>query len=294
MLSVVIITCNRKDTLEKSILSCKDHVGMPWELVVVDNGSTDGTRASVEAICEKHGISLQYHYSESNLGVAGARNIGYKLAKGEVLYFLDDDAIVNPEKGNLKEGYTYLMNNESVQILSTEIWDELWNGLLPEITAYKQKMTAGVELRSFIGCSHFIKKDGFLPETIYPHNLFYGGEEAYLSYSVYQMGRKVEYFDAIAVKHYPSKKTRGSKFDIYKNRVLNWHIVKRYFYPQPYLSLSTLAYWVRVLKLTKLDHTKIKEIKKLHISRYDPQYNRHFTRVQMREMNRKFGFRNLV
>ena len=111
MLSIVIITCNRKDSLEKTILSCIDHVSIEWELIVVDNGSTDGTRTMVEDMQKEIGFALQYYYSNTNLGVAGARNLGYDLAKGEILYFIDDDAIVNTSGTCLDEGYYYLQKN---------------------------------------------------------------------------------------------------------------------------------------------------------------------------------------
>ena len=81
MLSVVIITCNRAGTVTKSITSCKEHCAMPWELIIVDNGSTDGTRDIVEKLCEEQHIHLIYYYSDVNLGVAGARNIGYEKDK---------------------------------------------------------------------------------------------------------------------------------------------------------------------------------------------------------------------
>lgn len=74
MLSVVIITCNRVSTVTRSILSCKEHCAMDWELVVVDNGSNDGTGYSIERVCRREGIPLQYYYSNINLGVAGARS----------------------------------------------------------------------------------------------------------------------------------------------------------------------------------------------------------------------------
>lgn len=294
MLSVVIITCNRSDTLKETILSCNAHVEMPWELVIVDNGSTDGTEQLVKDLCSQQNINLQFYYSEMNLGVAGARNIGYQMAHGKVLYFIDDDAVIDKQGPCLDKAYMYLMKKKEVQILSTQIWDELWNGILPEITADHQKMQEGVELRSFIGCSHFIRKDDFLPDTLYPSNLFYGGEEAYLSYYVYQHGRSIEYFDEVSVEHHPSKKTRASKFDIYKNRVLNWYIVKQYYYPQPYLMISTMVYWLRILKLTRGNIKRIQEIRKLHRSRYDSRYRHTYSCKQMRDLNRKFGFRYLV
>ena len=294
MLSVVIITCNRVSTVTKSILSCKEHCSVGWELVVVDNGSTDGTRQAIEELCREEGIDLQYHYSDINLGVAGARNIGYEMAKGDILYFIDDDAFIISEGACLDDAYSYLKERSDVLALSTRIWDELWDGILPEITAYGLPMKDGVQLRCFIGCSHFLKKDGTLTEPIYPGNLFYGGEEIYLSYKIFKLGKKVEYYEGVFVEHHPSKNTRASKYEIYRNRVLNWYIVKRYFYPQPYLAMSGAVFLYRITKLAKGSVSKLKEVRELEKSRYDSRYCLKLSKTEMREMNRKFGWRYLV
>ena len=294
MLSVVIITCNRINTVTKAILSCKEHCSMEWELVVVDNGSTDGTRECIEKLCETEGIQINYHYSETNLGVAGARNIGYEMAKGDILYFIDDDAFIISEGYCLDKAYNYLKEKNDVQALSTKIWDELRNGILPEITAHSAPMKSGVQLRSFIGCSHFLKKDGVLTNPVYPGNLFYGGEEIYLSYKIFKFGKKVEYNDKVYVEHHPSKNTRASKYEIRRNNVLNWYIVKKYCYPQPYLFLSWMAFLCRIIKLTKGSPAKLKEIHRLEKERYDRTNQVKLTIEEMRRMNSLFGWRYLI
>lgn len=294
MLSIVIITCNRINTVTKSILSCKEHCSIEWELVVVDNGSTDGTRERIEELCKTEGIQLNYHYSETNLGVDGARNIGYEMARGDILYFIDDDAFIISEGYCLDDAYRYLKYNNNVQAMSTKIWDELFNGFLPEITANGAPMKTGIQLRSFIGCSHFLKKDGVLTSPIYPGNLFYGGEEIYLSYKIFKFGKKVEYYDKVLVEHHPSKNTRTSKYEIYRNRVVNWYVVKRYCYPQPYLFLSSMVFLYRIIKLTKGSPTKLKEIYRLEKERYERKNQVKLTIAEMRKMNNLFGCRYLI
>lgn len=294
MLSVVIITCNRVNTVTKSIISCKSHCSMEWELVIVDNGSTDGTKGVIEELCKTENIQLNYYYSRKNLGVAGARNIGYELAKGDVLYFIDDDAFIISDGFCLDEAYKYLKNNKDVLALSNKIWDELWGGILPEIAAFGREMQAGVQLRSFIGCSHFLKKDGSLINPIYPDNLFYGGEEIYLSYRIFKLGKKVEYYDKVYVEHHPSKNTRTSKYEMYRNRVLNWYIVKKYFYPQPYLLFSEIIFIYRILKLAKGSPAKLREVGIIEKERYDKKYEVKFTIDEMRKMNKLFGWRYLL
>src|SRR5205085_1569490 len=63
------------------------------EVIVVDDGSTDGTRAALEGFGTK--ITL---ISQRNTGVAGSRNRGIRAAKGELLAFLDGDDRWHPEK----------------------------------------------------------------------------------------------------------------------------------------------------------------------------------------------------
>ena len=294
MLSVVIITCNRVSTVTQAILSCKRHCSLEWELVIVDNGSTDGTQKAIEQLCSKEDISLQYHYSKENLGVAGARNIGYDMAKGDILYFIDDDAFVISDGYCLDDAYKYLKQKPGIQALSTKIWDELYDGILPEITADKKPMENGVQLRSFIGCSHFIKKDNNLSNPIYPTNLFYGGEEIYLSYRLFKLGKTIEYYDKVFVEHHPSKNTRATKYEIYRNRILNWYIVKRYYYPQPFLFVSWIVFLYRIIKLTKGSIVKLKEIFELEKSRYDKKYCQKYSIIDMIKMYKLFGWRYLI
>jgi glycosyltransferase involved in cell wall biosynthesis len=66
------------------------------EVVVVDEGSTDGTVGLVEAFAQRHGrVRLVRH--QRSLGVAAARNTGARMASGDVLFFCDGDDLYLPE-----------------------------------------------------------------------------------------------------------------------------------------------------------------------------------------------------
>ena len=60
MLSIVIITCNRIDSLMKTIESCLNKTAREWELIIVDNGSSDGTPETVKKYCKEKGINLKF------------------------------------------------------------------------------------------------------------------------------------------------------------------------------------------------------------------------------------------
>jgi glycosyltransferase involved in cell wall biosynthesis len=94
--SVIVCTYNRADSLVRTLHSLQAQVvrpGIDWEVLVVDNNSSDRTRAVVEELC---GAFPRLRYSrESRQGLAHARNHGIAVARGEVLLFTDDD--VAPE-----------------------------------------------------------------------------------------------------------------------------------------------------------------------------------------------------
>jgi len=96
--SVVICTYNRAESLRETLESLvKQNVNhdLNYEIIVVDNNSKDNTRQIVEEFQARNGYTVQYVF-EKNQGVAYARNSGIRNAKGEVVAYLDDDVIADP------------------------------------------------------------------------------------------------------------------------------------------------------------------------------------------------------
>lgn len=95
--TVLICTRDRVDLLAETLASLKGLVdpGVPYEVVVVDNGSRDGTRAAVEAAAAESPVPLRYVY-EPRGGLSAARNAGIGAARGEAIAFTDDDVLVDP------------------------------------------------------------------------------------------------------------------------------------------------------------------------------------------------------
>lgn len=94
--SAVICTHNRAAFLEETLnaLLHQEHDAIPFEVVVVDNCSTDNTRE----ICDRAisaGLPLRY-FMETRLGVCYARNLGWQNAAADFVFYLDDDAIPEP------------------------------------------------------------------------------------------------------------------------------------------------------------------------------------------------------
>jgi glycosyltransferase involved in cell wall biosynthesis len=92
-LSVIVATLNRIEKLRKCVecLLCQNTM-LDWELIVVDNGSTDETSTYLEGICrEKRSRTQVVTTREGKRGAARARNTGWGIARGDVVAFTDDD-----------------------------------------------------------------------------------------------------------------------------------------------------------------------------------------------------------
>ena len=92
LISVVTPTFNRKDELVHLFNSMKKQTLDPkfFEMIISDDGSTDGTEKYVKSLEKKFKFNLSY-VSQKNLGPGFARNNGVKNSKGELIVFIDSD-----------------------------------------------------------------------------------------------------------------------------------------------------------------------------------------------------------
>ena len=92
LISCIIPTFNRAESLHRTLLSLleQDFDSSKYEIIVVDNNSSDNTKEVVKELSTKHKISIKY-YCETKQGAYHARNSAFKLAKGDILYYTDDD-----------------------------------------------------------------------------------------------------------------------------------------------------------------------------------------------------------
>ena len=88
LVSVIITTYNRIATLPRAINSVLKQTYTNLELIIVDDGSNDGTDKYIEQLNDSR---LKYIRLGKNLGPAGARNAGVNAAKGKYIAFQDSD-----------------------------------------------------------------------------------------------------------------------------------------------------------------------------------------------------------
>ncbi|MFW6123799.1 MAG: glycosyltransferase family 2 protein [Acidobacteriota bacterium] len=123
MISIIIPTYNRALYLKEAIDSVLNqdyflntHLAQLFELIVVDDGSTDDTKDVVNSYSPK----IKYKFQE-HTGVSSARNLGLKLSKGDFVAFLDSDDLWKKEKIRLQMEFMEA-HSEAVACCTQEIW----------------------------------------------------------------------------------------------------------------------------------------------------------------------------
>jgi glycosyltransferase involved in cell wall biosynthesis len=113
IISVIICTFNRCSNLP-SVLEClakqRGVEDVEWEVVVVDNNSTDSTRDVVKDLADRLPIRIHYAF-EKQQGLNHARNRGIDESRGEIFIYIDDDILVS--SGWLAAMYRAVVDNDA-------------------------------------------------------------------------------------------------------------------------------------------------------------------------------------
>lgn len=114
--SIIIPSYNRAYVLKRAIKVVLDQTFLDYEIIIVDDGSVDNTKAILQEY--SNDSRIKYLYQE-NGGVCAARNTGAKQAKGEFIIFLDSDDTV--EKSWLQDFYDLANQNMDLLFCSMKI-----------------------------------------------------------------------------------------------------------------------------------------------------------------------------
>lgn len=100
LVSCIIIFLDAERFLEEAILSVLKQTYNKWELLLIDDGSTDKSTKIALDYCQKYPEQIFYydHHGHSNLGMSASRNLGISKSRGEFITFLDSDDVWCSEK----------------------------------------------------------------------------------------------------------------------------------------------------------------------------------------------------
>ena len=237
----------------ESCLKCK--LDVDFEIVVVDNGSIDDSATVINELLIKHNVNHQIFIFENNSGVGYGRNKGFELAKGDYVYFLDDDAEIDPKSYHdfFKLPIKIFRENPEIITISTRIFDEaLSRYRIPmSIRQYKREYFKAL---MYQGGSHFIRSNFFQERRLYA-NIIYGYEELEPSLKIIKQRGINCYLHDVGIIHKPQFNKWISGSEYMKNNTINEFAriaaIKSNIYPKifvPILILSMYLRWILHLK----------------------------------------------
>lgn len=245
--SVFLITRNRAEDLRDCLAHLRAQTCAPREVVVLDNGSTDGTRALVASEFPE----VRLLVSDENLGVAAGRNAAMAACTGDLLVGVDDDAILE-DPGFLRRVVAEFEADPSLGCLCPRIVNYHTGLADPKELPAKDKRKAGrrFETSYFVGCAFAIPRAVLDRTGDFPAGYFYAAEESDLGLRIVRAGYRIVYEPTLVVRHKvsPVRSTNRSKYRFYiRNRI--W--LTESFYPRRYQA-AYLAFWLPVLLLQSL------------------------------------------
>ncbi|ASP37494.1 teichuronic acid biosynthesis [Bacterioplanes sanyensis] len=147
LVSICMPAFNSENTIQAAIESVLQQSWSHWELIVVDDGSTDDTAAIVEAL-QDHRVRLLRHQQPSG-GPAVPRNTAMQHARGRYIAFLDSDDVWLPEK---LERQIEFMQSSHASLCCSGYWRVSPNGERQAILPPAQARYADILRQNTAGC----------------------------------------------------------------------------------------------------------------------------------------------
>ncbi|QIF05402.1 glycosyltransferase [Roseimicrobium sp. ORNL1] len=216
--TIVIATRNRREELRQVLQSARVQ-SVPVEILVMDDGSTDGTDAMVTGEFP----DVAYHRLATNRGPTFQRNRGVEMARCEIVFCPDDDCVfVSPHtvEQTLKE-----FNHPSIGAVGIPYVNV---NIGPEVLQSAPERTGIWAIHAFVGCAHAVLRSAFLEVGGYREEFFYMGEEGELCLRLAERGWITRAGSADAMHHLESAFRVGARADFYGRRndlCFAWHNV---------------------------------------------------------------------
>ncbi len=214
-ISVVILTCNQRDLTLRCLQSLSLLISRPdCEIIIVDNGSTDGTQDAVKSRCPE----IRYQRFNTNRGVAAGRNTGLRLASGRNLMILDNDTVASADA--ILALSAILDNDRTIGLVAPKLVDadgavqssfRSFPGVIAKLgNLLRGKRASGlartvpdspVEPFYVIGAAQMFPREVYEATGGLDEKIFYGPEDADFCMAVRAQGRRVVYDPSVTIRH---------------------------------------------------------------------------------------------
>jgi GT2 family glycosyltransferase len=222
-ISVIVITYNRKEDLQVCLDSVLEQTHSSYEVIVVDNNSTDGTATMMREDYD----SVHYVRLDENIGI-DARNRAIDEASGDLLLTLDDDSELPNENVLDRVGEKFRRNDElgaaGFRIINEDGREEEWFEW-PKVGDARQ----GFKSPTFVTCGAAIRPEAYERTEGFWAPYFVYVEERDLATRIIASGAEIRYFPNISIIHHRSSVNRQQgKFIYFVTRNTIWYIWRNF------------------------------------------------------------------
>lgn len=247
--SIVIPTYNRRDYLKDALesFSGQTYEHIKFEVIVVDDFSTDKTKEMVMEVSRRVDFCIRYYRNERK-GQTVARNIGFRMAKGEIVVSTDSDIKATPEW--LKNGLRYFSDGEIYGVEGRIIME---GEIIPFIHGLSNEKGGTYQTANMFYRRDVLERTGYLDENL--NRWWNFGSDYDLAIRIMREGGRIVFApDAIVYHPVYRLKTRdmlknslksGAIPYLYKKHVdLPYHL--KMSYRRTASAVFTMGFWVSV------------------------------------------------
>jgi GT2 family glycosyltransferase len=236
--TVVIVSKNRKDELRNAVRSSIAQQGTP-EVIVIDDGSSDGTAAMVAAEFP----SVRFVRHDESRGYIARRNEGAALASGPIVFSIDDDAVFSTPEivGQSVRDF----DDPRIGAVAIPYIDVNTD---PALKQRAPDAAAAYATARYIGTAHAVRRDVFERVGGYREDLTHQGEEGDFCIRMLEAGHVVRLGTADPIHHFESPRRDLGRMDYYgvRNAIrFAWQNV-----PQPFVLAHLPVVVMRCVLLT--------------------------------------------
>jgi GT2 family glycosyltransferase len=225
VISICILTFNRSVLLGELLRALSRLMFSPLEIIVVDNHSEDDT----ERVAQETAPGVRYVRTEKNIG-ASARNLGFRLARGDIVVFLDDD-VSGLEDGHLSDLARLFAERPGLGAVNFRIVDAGTGRLCnwahhrdPDLFENREFPTYEITEGAVAFRKAVVEEAGY-----YPESFFLSHEGPDLALRMIGLGCDVVYSPLVSVKHCHCELGRKEWYNYYYDtRNCFWFVARNF------------------------------------------------------------------
>ncbi len=211
-LSVIICTYNRDQHIRRALESLvrQDFERSAYEIIVVDNNSTDNTSGIIYRFKQEHPEYNIILTVEKRQGLSYARNKGLTLAKGKYVSYIDDDGIAREDYVSQIKHYTEQFQDDVA--FGGKVLPRYENGKEPAwMSKYIERIISIVDLGDKIkvlkktypvGCNMFFKKEALIKIGGFNTAIKLRSDDKYVFLKFRETGHRILYLPGVVVWHF--------------------------------------------------------------------------------------------